>query len=567
MHTYRLSPLASFVENRLFNTATQYGVFHRLTGHLAEPSPSVLALLRAATLGSALSFTSEQLQQLGEGGNQIQRLIDLELLIQDGYDPLSSLIDFYVNRPLQNPALTYKNEAGQVSIVSISMIDRVYSPEHGKLPPVNEESFPELSTRILLAADGTQTLRQIHAALHPESASLLDDREFRDAIEFLTSQERQLIKFAPVSEGFAHPFYPANLAPRNLYHESRWTEREPAKSIGDFHLEGIDDATWQFDIIEPTVNHGLRFPSQLLSGLDYGTRFCDAVFEHLPPRKSGGDFEVLEIGGGTGSFARSFIKRAQTKITGLSYQIMDLSPALAENQHQLLDDIHPAVAYLSQNAVELDLPGRKFDLIVLNEVIADFPVAVVERRLLGDGTCLSGDGAAYVDKYSLTVDDAPDRFYVNSGVFQFLERAWTHLKPGGLLVCSEYGSESHYPVESFHLNHSEFTIHFGHVSQCARKVGFECRLQPLTEFLGIDDRTPVLSGREEHIVCLDFVFQKYGITLPFALFSEVDFKVQFGELADRIRLRPIRFLPLRNNFHYGPNLGDFFVLVLEKDSS
>jgi hypothetical protein len=52
--------------------------------------------------------------------------------------------------------------------------------------------------------------------------------------------------------------------------------------------------------------------------------------------------------------------------------------------------------------------------------------------------------------------------------------------------------------------------------------------------------------------------------LSFALFSEADFKSQFGDLAGSLSLNPIRFLPLNNKFHYGPNLGDFFVLTLRK---
>src|SRR5262249_28504724 len=259
--------------------------------------------------------------------------------------------------------------------------------------------------------------------------------------------------------------------PRNLYHASRWTEQQPQKSIGDFHLEGIDDAAWEFDIIEPTVNHGLRFPSQLLAGLDYGTRFCDAVFADAFSGKT--QFEVLEIGGGTGSFAHSFIKRAQQSGKSLSYQIMDLAPTLSEHQRRVLSDIEPPVGHINQDAVSFDLPGCTFDLIVSNEVIADFPVAVVERQ----GVKFSGAGAAFIEKYGLTVDDARARFYVNSGVFEFLEHAWTHLRPGGLLVLSEYGSKTRYPVESFHLNHSEFTIHFGHLIECARKIGFDCRLE------------------------------------------------------------------------------------------
>jgi SAM-dependent methyltransferase len=528
----------------------------------------VREFLQALSQGKAFSAAPEQLSQLGELGPAIQKLLEFQLVIPVELDPMAQFIDYYVSRPLQNPAVTYQNEAGEVSLVSISMAERIYSPKPGKLPPVTEETLSELMTSILLAADGTSTLRQIYASLQRGAEPHQFDREFREAIESLTAADRQLIKLAPVIEGFTNPFYPANLAPRNFYHASRWTEREPAKSIGEFHLEGIDDATWEFDIIEPTINHLLRFPNQLLSGLDYGTCFCDAVFEDIVLGKNDEDFEVLEIGGGTGSFARAFINRAQTKIAGLSYQIMDLSPTLAANQLQLLSDIHPAVGHISQNAVELDLPGRKFDLIVSNEVVADFPVAAVERQHTKDnGIAFSGEGAALIKEYGLAVEDAPERFYVNSGVFQFLKRAWLHLKPGGRLILSEYGGEWLYPVESFHLNHSEFSIHFGHVVECARKIGFRCRLRPLAEFLGIDDRTPVLNGREEHILCLNFVLQKYGLSLPFALFSEQDFTARFGDLAHRIGLSPVRFLPLCSNFHYGPNVGDFFLLSLEKDGS
>ena len=567
MPNYRLSPFASFVENHLIPGSSQYAVFHRLTGQLFELEPAVRSLLQALAQGKAFSVAPEQLGQLGELGPAIQTLIDFQLLINVEVDPLAAFVDYYVSRPMQNPAVTYHSEIGVVSLVSISMAARIYSPEPGKLPAVTEETLPELMTSILQAADGASTLRQIYTALQGQGDPREYDREFRDGIEFLTAADRQLIKLAPTVEGFANPFFPANLAPRNLYHASRWNEREPAKSIREFHLEGIDDAIWEFDIIEPTVNHLLRFPSQLLSGLDYGTRFCDAVFEDMVSRRGDGAFAVLEVGGGTGSFARSFIKRAQTKIAELSYQIMDLSPTLAAYQLQLLNDIHPTVGHISQNAVELDLPGAKFDLIISNEVIADFPVAAVERENGEGNVYFSGEGAAFIKEYGLTVENAPQQFYVNSGVFQFLERAWTHLKPGGRVILSEYGGESTYPVESFHLNHSEFSIHFGHLLECARRIGFRCRLHKLTEFLGIDDRIPVLNGREEHILCMKFVFQKYGMTLPFALFSESDFNAQFGAFADRVSLSPLRFLALSSNFHYGPNLADFFLVMLEKAAS
>ncbi|HEY3102714.1 MAG TPA: SAM-dependent methyltransferase [Pyrinomonadaceae bacterium] len=569
MPRYKLSPLATLVESRLLEAAPQYAVFHRFTGQLIEPEPSVGVLLQAAKIGAPLSLDPDHLSHLGESGHQVHKLIQWELLIPDAHDPLASFVDYYVNRPMQNPAVNYQDETGRVIVVSISMAERIYSPERRKLPPVLEETFSELATKVLLAADGTKTLSQIYSTLRGDSKSLLDDPEFRDVIEFLTKPERQLIKFAPTPEGFANPFYPANLVPRNFYHAARWTRSEPDKSIGDFHVDGIEDALWEFDIIEPTVNHGLRFSTELLSGLDYGTRFCDAVFENaFPALNAGKHLEILEIGGGTGSFARSFIERARAVAASLKYHVMDLSPALAESQRRNLSDVEPEVTFIAQDATEFDLPGELFDLIISNEVIADFPVAMVERRSTEENALpFAGEGAEYVNEYALSVDNAPDRFYVNAGVFRFLERAWLHLKPAGTVILSEYGSESIYPTESFHLNHSEFSIHFGHVAECARKIGFQCRLQTLKEFLAIDDRKLVLNGREEHIRCLNCVFEKFGTTIPFALFTQTDFEARFGDLAARINLNPIRFLPLSSNFYYGAEIDQFLVLIMIKPTA
>jgi phospholipid N-methyltransferase len=565
--SYILSPFVTFIESHLHPDPSRYAVFHRLTGQLVEFGPTVRSLLQAAKLGSTVSIRVEDLSHLGEHGRQIRRLIEEEFFIPSDHDALSSFVDHYVVRPLQNPAVTYRSESGEVLLASISMAERIFSPESAKLPPVVEERMSPLANELFLAAEGSRTLREIHATLQRENQSLLEDQEFRLTVEFLTAPERQLIKLTPTTEHLSDPTQPANIVPRNFYHASRWTQRDAERSISDFHVQGIDDAIWEFDIVEPTVNHALRFPTELLGGLDYGSRFFDAVLQSggLPAGSSDGALEILEVGGGTGSFARSFIARAAANLGSLSYQILDLSPALAESQRRMLNTVKPAVGYIAQDATQFDLPGQKFDLIIANEVIADFPVAIVERRSTEKSSeQFAGEGAVDVREYGLSVADAPNHFYVTSGVFRFLERAWMNLAPGGALIVSEYGSESRYSVESFHLNHSEFSIHFGHVTECARKIGFKCRLETLKEFLGIDDRTPVLNGREEHIRCLNHVFEKYGMILPFALFSERDFKARFADLPAHIHLEPLRFLPLASNFYYGPNIDDFLVLIAGK---
>jgi hypothetical protein len=413
-------------------------------------------------------------------------------------------------------------------------------------------------------ADGTKTLRQIFTALR--EGDILEDTEFRTAIDFLTSQERQLIKVTPRQDDLDNPFTSANIVPRNLYHSDRQDQPHPDsanEAIIDFHLHGIEEANWEFDVIEATVNHCFRFPHEALGGLDYGSRFCLSTLtpEVAPLLNNSHRLEVLEVGGGTGSFARAFITQAASlNGTSVNYHILDLSPALMKNQRKILSELLPESRHFQQDATKFDLQGRTFDLIISNEVIADFPVAPVQRR----NGISEGEGATYIGKYDLPVNDAPDSFVVNAGVFQFIERAWKHLNPGGTLVVSEYGGEQLYPIQLYHLNHEEFSIHFGHVAACAAKVGFQCRLLTLQQFMGFDDEVPVLNGREEQLLCLNHVLKSYGHVLPYAVISKSDFESRCQRIVEETGLIGYSFSPLRHGFYFGPDLRGFLVLIMNK---
>ena len=534
MPTYRLNPYISFIENRLFPGAVQRAVFHRLTGEIIEHD-----------------FTRD----LTGDEDQLRKLVQREFLIPQDYDPLTPLLDQYVARPVQNPAVAYRAKNGEWILVRTSMMQTVYSPKRDELPAVVEEKLSPLAAEIFLMADGTRTLRQAFE-------NILDDPEFKTALDFLTIQERQLIKFTARPEELDDPFSTVNIVPRNLYHSDKKTE-----AISDFHLHGIEDGSWEFDLIEPTVNHGFRFPHEALGGLDYGSRFCLATLtpEVVPLLNRSSRFKVLEVGGGTGSFARSFIQQAANlDHANVDYHILDLSPALMVNQRKTLSELLPESRHFHQNATEFDLPGQTFDLIVSNEVIADFPVAPVQRSASGTDGKWEGDGAYYLEKYDLSDDDAPDSFMVNAGVFRFIERAWKHLNPGGTLIVSEYGAEHRYPAPSFNLNHDEYTIHFGHLAACAAKVGFQTRLLTLKDFVGIDDEVLVLDGREEHLLCLNHVLKNYGEALPFAVISKSDFEQRCGRIVEQTGLIGYSFSPLYKGYHFGPNIRDFFVLIMNK---
>jgi hypothetical protein len=216
-----------------------------------------------------------------------------------------------------------------------------------------------------------------------------------------------------------------------------------------------------------------------------------------------------------------------------------------------------------QDATRLEL-HKFFDLIISNEVVADFPVALAERVSVEGKTEWRGDAANYVVEFGLGEEDTPDSFLVNTALIEFLQRAWDHLSPGGLLVLTEYGGLNKFPERSYHLNHDEYSIHFGHVEKCAQALGFACRVLPLIEFLSIDEGIEFLDGREEKILCLNKVLEEFGEALPYAAISRDEFMARFMSLSEEIKLGGITFSPLAAEFHYGPFLKQFFAAILQK---
>lgn len=578
MTSYRLSPYVSFVENRLIPGVLHHGVSHRLTGEVLEPPERIRSLLLAIQTGTAISLGDENLNSYGEDGEHLRQLIQHDFLIPDDQDPLQRFINHYVARPIQNPALVYRADDGAFQIARTSMAQQMFSPKAGESPEIIEEPISQTGVAIFKIADGTRTLQEILTTLGGTEGEKIS-ADFRQTLDFLTNQERQMIKFTRRREDLENPYSPVNIVPRTLFHSARWSESADgaAKPVIDFHLEGIEDASWEFDLIEPTVNHAFRFAGEALGGLDYGSRFAVSTLrpEVVPLLAQKQQIDVLEVGGGTGTFARSFIQQSRKlKDEGKSqaevnYHILDLSPELMQNQRKVLSQLMPEAHHFHQDATKFSLPGKAFDLIVSNEVIADFPMATVNRAASDDAAAAGweGPGSRYLTKYGLETRDAPDSFLLNAGTFEFIERCFEHLVPGGTLLVSEYGAPHRYPAQAFQLSHEEFSIHFGHVATCAMRVGFECRLLTLKDFLGLDDSVPTLTGQQEHFLILNHVLGKYGVSLPYAVISRAEFEKQFQTLIERVELCGFSFLPISGGYHFGPKIDEFMILIMTKPLS
>ena len=586
MISYRISPYAHIIETRLAPESVSYSIIHQLTGETLDLSERVRSFLLSLKLLKRLVLSEDNLQNPDEESLRLRHLVEGKFLIPDDCDPLVSFFGHYAIRPAQNPALGFRDAQGEEWLARTSMEYFLMSPGKAELPQIVEEKMPAATAGIYRLSDGTKTLREICETLQL-SPNDRTEPEIREAIEFLAAADRQLIKLTLRREDISDPFSPVNAVPRSQYHSSLWNPQpsaDPSDRIIDFHLHGIDDAAREFDWIETTINHAFRFPGEVLGGLDYGSIFCLSTLkpEVLPSLGSSTRLAVLEVGGGTGTFARSFIGQALNQDTiafertGLKYHILDLSPTLIESQRTLLSGGPAPVTHFQQDATKLDLPGLTFDLIVANEVVADFPMASV-LRTPGKGQTggmdeppekkspvWSGDGASFIGKYGLPVEDAPDSFLVNAGMFRFIERSWEHLSPGGALVLSEYGGENTYPVQLYNLNHDEYSIHFGHAVACAQRVGFRCRLLSLKEFLGMNDEILMLDGHAEHLLCLNHVLEKSGTSIPYGAISRKDFEIRFGEVVKKMGVVGSSFSPLRSGAHFGPDVSGFMVLIMNK---
>ncbi|HKO62064.1 MAG TPA: SAM-dependent methyltransferase [Pyrinomonadaceae bacterium] len=563
MPDYLLSPYVHPIESHLDPENIRYAVFHQLTGRVFEPPAVVLNLLSTARAGARMRFEREQLLNMREVGMIVLDLIDHQFLVIEGTDPFESFLDYYPVRPIQNPAITYQSDDGDLIAVRMSMLQRICSPTRGDLEEVIEETLPSLPAGILISSDGSNTLRQLL-----ERFDVPID-EGKGVVEFLSDPERQLIKLTQHAVDLDNPIQPFNTVPRSLHHSAKWepSASNDVSSISEFHQQGIQDANWEFDVIEPTVNHSLRFPSEILGGRSYGAQFsAKTLTADVLGERATGVLNVLEVGGGTGTFACSFLKQAREHSEWtLNYHLLELSPALAANQKKLLTADGLEVEHFIQDAVSFSIPDRKFDLIIANEVIADFPVSAVQRRDEPDDGW-AGDGAIYLEKYGLPIHDAPASFKINSGVFEFIERAWEHLQPGGTAILTEYGFVDGFPVQILHLNHEEFSIHFGHVKACAERVGFSCRLLSLIEFLQIDEQIPVVAGTDQHIICLNHVLKRFNQSLPFAAITKSDFEAKFQTAFEATNASGVRFISLQHGYHYGPPLNEFMVLIMDKPS-
>ena len=226
---------------------------------------------------------------------------------------------------------------------------------------------------------------------------------------------------------------------------------------------------------------------------------------------------VLEVGAGLGHFAAGVLETLRDEhpdvYAGLSYTILDLSPALRGAQKKELESrgVADKVTWLEGNAETYDLGAAAWDLVLCNEVIGDFTTIK-----------LNANDADHplITKYELPIQDAPDDLYLNVGALEFVSRIADALKEGGSAFLTEYGELNRYPVASTQLDHIEFSIQFGHICHVGRQCGLEVDYQYLQKILQLDTDKNTLATTRSYFNALQAMLATFGVDLDKLAYSD-----------------------------------------------
>jgi len=219
----------------------------------------------------------------------------------------------------------------------------------------------------------------------------------------------------------------------------------------------------------------------------------------------------------------------------LQTTMADISPFLLQRQKESLAGF--SVSFLETDFFKMSLPDlRAFDLVVLNEVLGDFPTlaATSEPSPSEDPAAarLSARIADFETTYGLRFAPAEN---INIGALEAVERLCQAGVP--CIYLSEHSCESFFSDPSFpSMNfapsgnpekislkgHAEFTIKFSALEKVARAFSYEALRGPYTDLLPVsfNDRvtaalrapTP-LSGRQEILRQFLYDLHKYEYLL------------------------------------------------------
>lgn len=459
----------------------------------------------------------------------LQALMDHKFLLREPDKGIKKYLDFFPTQTL----FTVYYQCGSRTDVAVHR-----DGPHGEID-FEVLTFEGTTNALWGLCKGRSTIRQLVERIAEEQG---EDQEtvmaqVFDILEKWTSLDFQIAKLLPKSIHTYQVIPPQLLSPAPFVPKLKTPAPKRVEDTHGYHISGIGEGYRQFERIESTLSHIYRVPHPVLRGKSYGEAFLSSLWE-LKPLVEG--CRILEIGGGHGDISRDLLKTLQkTKpnvFSTLTYVIYDLSPELIKTQRKLHEEAGVQVKHIHGDAEHLTVSDESFDIILSNEVIADF--STPEFSLKDVERSLEVFGIPVSEEFLRGLKDAPDRFRLNLGAFRLLKEVGRVLKPGGIAIITEYGYVDQLPTRAQHLDHDEYTIHFGHLVSLAKALGLKARLTDAYEFLKFRSNLELITHASYEAAFR--LLERDGTHLPNIVYTRELLREQLGKKADF--LRNIRFI-------------------------
>lgn len=500
-----------------------YYVYNNRTGSLFYGKKELWKFLKSFRTGQELEALKRK-PSFTKWEKLLPNLIGTKYLLYDSGGEIELYLDFFPTRTYYT--VYYRHEEGtDIAIYRIG--------PHGD-PDFEIITLKGTAKELWDLCNGNNTVHQLIAYFSEKTGGNYKDTK-QDIFEKMTewtSLDAQILKLLPQSLLTYDTVPPHIISPAPFIPLLKVSAPKQARDTRRYHICEIEEGYHQFERVESTLAHIYRVPHPLLGGKTYGEAFLIRLLELKPIEKGS---RILEIGGGHGDVSKEIlVKLKETKpeiFSTLAYILYDLSPQLIKSQRRLHKEAGVHVEHIHGDAEFLALEDDSIDIIFSNEVIADFltpELTLKEVKKLPDkyGIPINQD---FLD----TLKDAPKRFRLNLGAFLLLKEIQRVLKPGGIAVITEYGDPDRLPFLAEHLDHAEYTIHFGQMVTIAKELGLKVRLSDALKFL--DFQLDVELITHPSFQAAFRILEHHGIYLPNINYTKELFREQIEEKADSMK--------------------------------
>lgn len=432
--------------------------------------------------------------------------------------------------PRQGAGVTF--EFGNTKSIECLYADRVYHFENG---------WSKTAVRRALVPQEAVCLWNSVAA--PSARDILPEGETISwtGLEWLLAPERQLIRcFRPESGRSVMGDFVLPAVELRYAGIERHATPHFLRDTHDFYRDDGMDPRGNFDWSETTLCHAFREKSKLFGGLSYAERLAESIMAAF--EKSGGRKvlrKICEIGPGLGETTQAMMKNEKFKsyfnFESGQYIISEISPSLARFQREKFNDQCVIVENRDCFLLETD---SQFDLVFGNEVLADL-VAVSNGK----------------ETYRESLDRVATLL---QGV----------LRPGGMVVLTEFCSAETDPQPSGNLTHKEIPINFEILSETFAQHEIEAEIMSLEDFMEADVTQDFVCGDHQMLAVIEAMLGEFSEKpLGNLAISKEAFIANCGDIMEKYKVKGIQYAAVREGWHFGPPFREFWVLVGSKSES